>query len=124
MFASAPITPLIGTMKPDAAKAFYGDALGLKLISEDAFAMVFEAQNTRIRVTRVPAVTPAAYAVLAFSVDDIGKAVEALTAKAVSFARFPFLVQDPRGVWKAPDGSQVAWFHDPDMNLLSIVQYA
>ena len=118
------ITPLIGTMKPEAAKAFYGDTLGLKFVSDDGFALVFEGQNARIRISRVPAVTPAAYAVLAFAVDDIGKVVEALAGKGVAFARYSFLVQDARGVWTAPDGSKVAWFHDPDMNLLSVVQHA
>jgi catechol 2,3-dioxygenase-like lactoylglutathione lyase family enzyme len=124
MLASAPITPLIGTMKPDAAKAFYGGTLGLNFVSDDGFALVFEGQNARIRISRVPAVTPPAYAVLAFSVDDINAAVDALAAKGVVFARFSFLVQDPRGVWSAPDGAaKVAWFHDPDINLLSLVQY-
>ncbi|MDX2275238.1 MAG: VOC family protein [Hyphomonadaceae bacterium] len=124
MLASAPMTPLVGTMKPDAAKAFYADTLGLKFINDDGFALVFEGQNGRIRVSRVPAVTPPAYAVLAFAVDAIEQKVDALGAKGVKFARFPFLVQDPRGVWAAPDGTKVAWFHDPDMNLLSLVQYA
>jgi hypothetical protein len=47
-----------------------------------------------------------------------------LGAKGVVFARYPFLVQDSKGVWTAPDGTKVAWFHDPDLNLLSVVQHA
>lgn len=124
MLAVAPITSLIGTMKPDAAKAFYGDALGLKFVNDDGFALVFEGKNARVRISRVPAVTPAAYAVLAFNVDNIDKAVDELTAKGVVFARFGFFVQDGRGIWSAPDGTKVAWFHDPDLNLLSVVQPA
>ena len=122
MLASAAITALVGTMKPDAAKAFYEGVLGLKFIADDTFAMVFEGKNARVRVSRVPAVAPAAYAVLAFAVSDIEKAVDGLTAKGVVFARFGFFVQDARGVWTAPDGTKVAWFHDPDLNLLSLVQ--
>lgn len=122
MLGSATITALVGTMKPEIAKAFYQDTLGLKFISDDGFALVFEGKNARVRVSRVPGVTPAAYAVLAFSVDDIEKAVDGLTAKGVVFARFGFFVQDTRGIWSAPDGTKVAWFHDPDLNLLSIVQ--
>ncbi len=124
MLAAAPFTPLIGTLKPDAAKAFYGDTLGLKFVADDGFALVFEGKNGRIRVSRVPAVTPPAYAVLAFNVDNIEAAVDALTAKGVLFARYPFFVQDAKGVWSAPDGTKVAWFHDPDLNLLSLVQHA
>jgi len=123
MLASAEITALVGTMRPDAAKAFYGDVLGLNFVTEDGYAMVFEGKNARIRVSRVPAVAPAQYAVLAFAVDDIENAVDGLTAKGVVFARFGFFVQDARGVWAAPDGTKVAWFHDPDLNLLSLVQH-
>jgi catechol 2,3-dioxygenase-like lactoylglutathione lyase family enzyme len=111
-------------MKPDAAKAFYEGVLGLKFIADDTFAMVFEGKNARVRVSRVPAVAPAGYAVLAFTVTDIEKAVAELTAKGVVFARFGFFVQDARGIWAAPDGTKVAWFHDPDLNLLSLVQQA
>ena len=122
MLGSASITALVGTMKPEIAKAFYADTLGLKFISDDGFALVFEGANARIRVSRVPGVTPAAYAVLAFTVDNIEQAVDGLTAKGVVFARFGFFVQDARGIWSAPDGAKVAWFHDPDLNLLSVVQ--
>lgn len=123
MLANAALTPLIGTMKPDAAKAFYGDVLGLKFVNDDGFALVFEGKNARIRVSRVPAMAAASYAVLAFQVDDIDKAVDGLVAKGVVFARFGFFVQDAKGVWTAPDGTKVAWFHDPDLNLLSVVQH-
>jgi catechol 2,3-dioxygenase-like lactoylglutathione lyase family enzyme len=123
MLGSATVTALVGTMKPEAAKAFYGDTLGLKFITDDSYAMVFEGKNASVRVSRVPAVMPAQYAVLAFTVDDIEQAVDALTAKGVLFARFGFFVQDARGVWTAPDGTKVAWFHDPDLNLLSVVQH-
>lgn len=123
MLGSATVVALVGTVKPEISRAFYADTLGLKFISDDSFAMVFEGKNARIRVSRVPGVTPAAYAVLAFQVDDIGKAVDGLTAKGVIFARFGFFVQDARGIWSAPDGTKVAWFHDPDLNLLSVVQH-
>jgi catechol 2,3-dioxygenase-like lactoylglutathione lyase family enzyme len=122
MLASATITALVGTMKPEMSKAFYQDVLGLKFINDDTYAMVFEGKNARLRVSRVPAMAPAQYAVLAFTVDDIDKAVDGLTAKGVVFARFGFFVQDAKGIWTAPDGTKVAWFHDPDLNLLSVVQ--
>lgn len=124
MLATAPFTPLLGTLKPEAAKAFYADVLGLKFINDDGFALVFEGKNGRIRVSRVPAVAPPAYAVLAFNVDNIDAAVDGLTAKGVAFVRYPFFVQDAKGIWSAPDGTKVAWFHDPDLNLLSVVQAA
>ncbi len=123
MLASATITALVGTTKPDAAKVFYEGVLGLKFITDDTFALIFEGKNARVRVSRVPAVVPAQYAVLAFTVADIEKAVDGLIGKGVVFARYPFFVQDQKGIWTAPDGTKVAWFHDPDLNLLSVVQH-
>ena len=123
MLANATVTALVGTMKPEISKAFYQDTLGLKFITDDTYAMVFEGKNARVRVSRVPAMAPAQYAVLAFQVDDIDKTVDALTAKGVLFQRYGFFVQDAKGVWTAPDGAKVAWFHDPDLNLLSVVQH-
>ncbi|MGQ0533397.1 MAG: VOC family protein [Caulobacteraceae bacterium] len=123
MLGSATITALVGTMKPEAAKAFYADVLGLKFIADDTYAMIFEGKNARVRVSKVPAIAPAQYAVLAFTVDDIEKTIDGLAAKGVAFARFGFFVQDARGIWTAPDGTKVAWFHDPDLNLLSVVQH-
>ena len=123
MLGSATITALVGTMKPEAAKAFYQDVLGLDFITDDTYAMIFEGKNASVRVSRVPAVVPAPYAVLAFTVDDIDKTVDALTAKGVLFQRYGFFVQDAKGIWTAPDGTKVAWFHDPDLNLISLVQH-
>ena len=124
MLANATVTALVGTMQKDTSTAFYRDTLGLKFITDDGFAAVFEGKNALVRVSRVPAITPAAYAVLAFQVDDIDKIVDGLTAKGVVFQRYGFFVQDARGIWSAPDGTKVAWFQDPDLNLLSVVQHA
>lgn len=123
MLSDATLTSLVGTTKPDAAKVFFQDLLGLKFIADDSYALIFEGKNARLRVSRVPAVIPAQYAVLAFAVSDIDKAVDGLTAKGVVFARYPFFVQDAKGVWTVPNGTKVAWFPDPDLNLLSLVQY-
>lgn len=124
MLGSAPISALIGTVKPDAAKAFYQGTLGLKFVRDDGFALIFEGKNMSIRVSRVPALTPQPHAVLAFDVEDMDAAIETLSAKGVTFARFGFIPQDAKGVWSAPDGTKVAWFYDPDLNMLSIVQHA
>jgi catechol 2,3-dioxygenase-like lactoylglutathione lyase family enzyme len=123
MLANAVVTALVGTMQKDASTAFYRDTLGLKFVTDDGFAAVFEGKNARVRVSRVPAIAPAQYAVLAFQIDDIEKTIDGLAAKGVVFQRYGFFVQDARGVWSAPDGTKVAWFHDPDLNLLSLVQH-
>ena len=45
---------------------------------------------------------------------DIGAAVTDLTDRGVQFARDDGMTQDDLGIWTAPGGDQVAWFHDPD----------
>ena len=106
------------------ARKFYESTLGLKFIQDDGYAFVFDIGGRELRVSRVPAVMPSTYAVLGFVVPDIATTVDGLAAKGVKFERFGFFQQDARGVWAAPDGTQVAWFRDPDMNMLSLVQHA
>lgn len=124
MLNAAKVTALVGTVRPEQAKDFYQNVLGLDFVSEDQFALVFAGKNAHVRVSRVPAVAPAPYAVLAFVVDDIAREIDAITTRGATMACFPVFAQDARGIWTAPDGTKVAWFHDPDLNLLSLVQYA
>ncbi len=122
MLSTAVIQAMVGVSRPEAAKTFYTETLGLKLIMEDQFTMLFAGQIGFLRAAKTPAVIPAATAVAAFGVPDVAAAVEALAAKGVKMERFGFLQQDAAGVWTAPDGARVAWLRDPDFNLLSIVQ--
>ncbi len=122
MLKSPQLVAMVGTAQAPNAKAFYGETLGFRLVSEDMFALVFEVGGAPLRVNRVPAVIPSTYAVLSFRVGDIEEAVRALTAKGVVFERYPMFVQDGMGIWTAPDGTKVAWFRDPDANLLGLVQ--
>ncbi len=105
------------------ARAFYRDVLGLKLISEDGFAIVFDAHGTTLRVSLVKEVVAAPYTVLGWGVADIAAAVKGLSAAGVQFERYPWMEQDDLGIWSAPGGARVAWFKDPDGNLLSVSQH-
>jgi catechol 2,3-dioxygenase-like lactoylglutathione lyase family enzyme len=104
------------------AKEFYGDALGLHLVSEDEFALVFDASGTMLRVTRVPELTAAQYTVLGWQVDDIISAVKELRNAGITLERYPGMAQDELGIWNSPSGARVAWFKDPDGNTLSLTE--
>ena len=123
MLADSHVVSIVGTMRADASKQFYAETLGLRFVRDDGFAFVFDIGGQELRVSRVPAVVPSAYAILGFQVKDIAATVDGLAAKGVKFERFGFFQQDARGVWAAPDGAQVAWFRDPDGNMLSVVQH-
>jgi catechol 2,3-dioxygenase-like lactoylglutathione lyase family enzyme len=119
----ARLVAFAGATDLGAARAFYGGALGLPLVAETAFACVFDAAGTTLRVTRVAAVAPAPYTVLGWSVADLGATLAGLASAGVEAARYPGLDQDGNGVWHSPDGAQVAWFRDPDGNVLSVTQH-
>ena len=107
------------------ARAFYEGVLGLRLAEDEKpFALVFDANGTMLRVTPVGEHHAAPFTVLGWDVEAIESTVERLTAAGVQFLRYPGLNDgDPRGIWTAPSGARVAWFHDPDGNVLSVTQF-
>ena len=116
----------IPTQKPEAARNFYENTLGLRFESADDFAIVFRLgpePGIMLRITPVPDLTPHPFTVLGWHVDDIVASVTELVAKGVEFVRFGFLEQDKHAIWSAPGGTKVAWFHDPDGNMLSLSQH-
>jgi catechol 2,3-dioxygenase-like lactoylglutathione lyase family enzyme len=109
----------------DAVRAveFYRDTLGLSLISQDSFAAVFDAHGITLRVTNVPKpLTPQPFTVLGWKVPDIAATVKGLAAAGVKFERY-MDSQDELNIWTAPGGAKVAWFKDPDGNILSLTRF-
>jgi catechol 2,3-dioxygenase-like lactoylglutathione lyase family enzyme len=122
LLGSKKIMAFVSTRVPANAKAFYRDTLGLRLISEDGFALAFDAAGIMLRVSIAEKVVIAPYTVLGWQIEDIVATAKALQQAGVKFERFPGLDQDELGVWNAPSGAKVAWFKDPDGNILSIAQ--
>lgn len=121
ILAEAKPAIIICTRDRGRATEFYRDILGLKLKCEDNFAAVFEISGATLRVSAVPDFTPHEHTILGFTVPDVTAAVIALHDKGVSFHRLGHLKQDELGIWTAPGGSvRVAWFKDPDANILSV----
>ena len=107
------------------ARSFYEGVLGLILLEDQQpFALVFDADGTMLRVTNVGTHTPAPFTVLGWHVDDIEDVVARLTTSGVTFLRYRGLNdKSENGVWTAPGGAKVAWFHDPDQNVLSLTEF-
>ena len=105
------------------ARAFYEQALGLPLVGQNEIACVFDANGTMLRVTAVPEVSQAGYTVFGWRVADIAAATRDLAARGVVFVRYDGMDQDGDGVWTTPGGDKVAWFADPDGNILSLTQF-
>ena len=118
------LKPMAFVATADASRAipFYRDLLGLPLTQEDDFAATFDLGGTPLRLQKVERLTPAPFTALGWSAPDIAPIVKKLMAAGVAFERYPWMTQTPEGIWDAPDGGRVAWFKDPDGNLLSISQ--
>ncbi|MGH9615159.1 MAG: VOC family protein [Acidobacteriaceae bacterium] len=118
--ASGELVAFVPTKNPERARAFYEGALGLRCLSSDPFAIVFDANGTTLRVVRVEEFTPASFTVLGWKVSDIAETAARLRENGIAFQKFPGLKQDDNNIWTAPSGTKVAWFLDADGNVLSI----
>jgi len=123
MLGTAKLMAFVATKDSARARAFYEGTLGLRLVADESFALVFDAHGTMLRVQKVAEVAVLKYTALGWEVPDIRTVIDGLAAKGVSMERFGFFSQDEAGIWTAPDGTKVAWFKDPDGNVLSLTQF-
>lgn len=117
------VVGFVPTVQPEKARSFYEGVLKLPLISADSFASVFNANGTMLRVTKVAEFKPHPFTILGWAVADVNTTVLDLQAQGVRFEKYAGMNQDERGIWTSPNGAKVAWFKDPDGNVLGITQY-
>jgi catechol 2,3-dioxygenase-like lactoylglutathione lyase family enzyme len=131
MFMSEPsrlgnydIIGFVGIVDVDRAKRFYRDTLGLRLVSEEPpFALVFDANGIMLRLAMVKELPPAHGTVLGWNVADLAATAKELNEAGVHFERFHGMQQDDLSIWASPSGARVAWFKDPDGNILSLTEF-
>ena len=126
ILGSCKLVTFIPTADAVKARAFYESVLGLRLVTDEKpFALVFDANGIMLRVTPVHGEhKPTPSTILGWSVESIDATGERLAAAGVEFLRYPGLNdKDLRGIWTSPSGARVAWFHDPDGNVLSLTQF-
>jgi catechol 2,3-dioxygenase-like lactoylglutathione lyase family enzyme len=120
------LTTMVGflmTTNPEAARRFFTEVLGFRLLTDDSYALAFDAQGAMLRVAKTEKFAPAPGTVLGWEVGDISSTVSELVEKGVRFERYPHMKADEQGVFTFPKGDKVAWFKDPDGNLLSLSQH-
>ena len=122
MLTHCDIIAFIATTQPEQARVFYSEVLGLRLMEDTPFALVFDANGTMLRIQKVQTLTPAGHTVLGWHVVDVHETVEILLKRGIIFDRYPGLPQDEQGIWTTPDGNKIAWFTDPDGNTLSLTE--
>jgi len=122
MFEGNRLMTFVPVSNAEKARAFYRDRLGLRLVSEDPFALVFDVEGVMLRATLVSGFTPQPFTVLGWQVQDARAMANNMTGGGIVLERYPGLSQDKDGLWQAPGGALIGWFKDPDGNLLSITQ--
>lgn len=123
MLTDETLTAFIATAQPEHARQFYESTLGLRFVSDSEFALVFDAKGVELRIQKVERVSPPVATVLGWRVGDITQTVTERATRGVVFERYPHLEQNDLGIWTSPGGAQVAWFKDPDGNMLSVSEH-
>ena len=118
MLADAKLIAFAATADACRARDFYCGLLGLTEIEESEFALVLDANGVELRLQKVAQVVSPAYTSLGWQVASIGEVLRGLRDKGVVAQRYDFLDQDEDGIWQSPSGAAIAWFRDPDGNLL------
>jgi len=122
MLGTHELVAFLATRDAARARAFYEGVLGLSLVEDSPFALVFDARGTPLRIQKVDELRPHPFTALGWQVPRIDEVVDHLARKGVTFERFAGMDQDARGIWRSPSGARVAWFKDPDGNTLSVVE--
>ncbi len=113
----------VPTKDYERARAFYEGKLGFEFVSQDQFALVVRVGGHMIRIVKMPNYTPLQGTILGWEVKDIKAAATWLKKRGVAPEKFPFVQDQELGIWTAPTGDSVAWFKDPDGNVLSVSQH-
>ena len=124
MLSHARLTAFIATAKAAQAKSFYAKTLGLAFVYEDDFAVVFDSNGVELRLQKIERLRPQQFTSLGWQITGLDDVIRALVLRGVRFERFAGMEQDSLGIWSAPSGARIAWFKDPDGNLLSMSEYA
>ena len=123
MLSAGKLIGFVPTTDSDRSRKFYEDKLGFKFVSDDQFALVMQAGEFMIRIVKGAKFTPAQYTVMGWEVTDIEATVKWLNGRGVTFEKYPFVQDQKHGIWTTPNGDKVAWFKDPDSNVLSLSQH-
>lgn len=123
MLSNSKLQTIILTSCIEKSEKFYTYVLGLSIKDRSDGALVYDVSGSDLRVSPVPSTVPTEHTVMGFSVPDITSVVAALSDRGIVLERFDGFPHGSDGILTTPDGSMVAWFRDPDGNLLSVVQF-
>jgi len=122
LLGKAELVAFLATADAERARAFFEGTLGLRVVEDTPFALVLDGGGATVRVQKVERVTPPSGTALGWSVPDVAAVARALGDRGVRCLRYETMEQDDLGIWTSPAGARVAWFEDPDGNVLSVTE--
>ena len=107
----------------DRARTFYTDTLGLKEVDQEGDELiVLKSGDSAVSVYRSDYAGTNKATAVTWAVDDIDAEVSALKQKGVMFEHYDMPGLEVRGDVHVGEGMKIAWFKDPDGNILNIVE--
>jgi catechol 2,3-dioxygenase-like lactoylglutathione lyase family enzyme len=122
MLAQEKLVAFLATSNPARARAFFEGVLGLTFVEDNEHLVVFETDSARLMLQKTDAVKPPFGTAVGWHVKDLRESIKGLAARGVQFERFEGMAQDDLAIWSPEPGTGVAWFKDPDGNMLSLSQ--
>src|SRR5438445_13568400 len=101
---AAPVA-FVATTDAERAQAFYAGTLGLELLADEPYALVFDLAGTQLRVAKVEQLDPQPHTVLGWTVDDVARTLDTLGIEPLRYAG---LETYERGIWKSSNGATSA----------------
>jgi len=123
MLAAGKMVGFVHTTDYDQARGFYEGKLGMEFIDLNPFALVMRLSGNTVRISKVDSFAPQQGTILGWEVSSIETVVKGLMERGVVFERYAFVEDKELGIWTAPGGDKVAWFKDPDGNVLSLSEH-
>lgn len=113
----------LATSNQAESKIFYESKIGLNFLSSDPYALVFNVGELELRIQVVNSVVATPYTSLGWSINNLEKTIEKLSSNGVKFESYENIEQDKHNIWHSPSGAKIAWFKDPDNNILSLTEH-
>jgi catechol 2,3-dioxygenase-like lactoylglutathione lyase family enzyme len=123
MLTTGKLVGFLLTKDYERARGFYEGKLGFEFVSLDQFALVMRAGENKIRIVKIPDFSPLKSTALGWEVSDVSAVVAWLEGRGVETEKYPWAQDKEHGIWTTPGGDKVAWFKDPDGNVLGVSQH-
>jgi catechol 2,3-dioxygenase-like lactoylglutathione lyase family enzyme len=122
MLANRDAVPNLAVKDLNVAKRFYEQTLGLKSVaSDDTEVLTFQSGDSLLNVYRSEFAGTNKATAVTWAVDDVPGEVKQLKSKGIQFEHYDMPGLKREGDVHVGGKMQVAWFKDPDGNILNIV---